>query len=162
MIYRHMRFISLSTMTGSFPIIRPARIDDLGQIAEIESEAFERGWTRENLRKEFEASFSLMLVAEAGNKIVGFITAWKITGEIQINRLAVTASYRRRGIARRLIETLIDRCSMNPPYKILLEVREKNIAARALYRSLGFSENGLRKNYYRDDNAILLGKEIGQ
>ncbi len=147
-------------MTGKALIIRHAQLTDLGKIAEIESQAFENVWTEENLRKEICASFSMMLVAEANGEIAGYISAWKITGEIQINRLAVAASHRRRGIARRLIETLIDQSGMAPPYKILLEVREMNIAARALYRSLNFSENGFRKSYYRNDNAILLEKEI--
>ncbi len=149
-------------MASTTLIIRRAHLNDLDKIAEIETAAFFHGWTRENLRKEFNASFSVMLVAEFDNEIVGYISAWKITGEIQINRLAVIDAYRKRGIARRLIETLIAHCCMRPPYKILLEVREKNNAARALYKSLGFSENGLRKNYYQDDNAILLVKEIEQ
>lgn len=142
------------------PIIRHATIRDLDRITEIESEAFETSWTKENLLKEMSAPYSVMLVAISDNKILGYISAWKITGEIQINRLAVDALHRRHGIARRLIETLIDQCKMTHPYKILLEVREKNIAARALYRRLNFLENGLRKSYYRDDNAILLIKEI--
>lgn len=135
---------------------------DLDRLAEIEAMTFEHGWTRENLRKEISASFSVVLVAEVENEIAGYISAWKITGEIQINRLAVIADYRRRGIARRLIEALIQNCKMTAPYKILLEVREKNLAARALYGSVGFIENGIRKGYYRNDNAILLEKEITQ
>ncbi len=149
-------------MASTTPIIRHAHLNDLDKIAEIETSAFDHGWTRDNIRKEFGASFSVMLVAEFDDEIIGYISAWKITGEIQINRLAVVDAWRRRGIARELIKMLIAHCRMRPPYKILLEVREKNTAARALYRSLGFSENGLRKNYYRDDNAILLVKEIEQ
>ena len=43
---------------------------------------------------------------------------------------------------------------------IMLEVREKNTSARQFYNKLGFIEKSIRYNYYPDDNAILIEKEI--
>jgi ribosomal-protein-alanine N-acetyltransferase len=140
--------------------IREATLSDLDAIEHIERQSFESGWTRENLRKELSASFSIVLVAIADGTIAGYVSAWKITGELQINRLAVLAHHRRRGIARSLINELIANAKIQTPHKVLLEVRGKNNAARQLYQSLGFREVGIRKKYYHTDDAILLEKEI--
>jgi ribosomal-protein-alanine acetyltransferase len=142
-------------------IIREAADGDLRRIYEIETAAFQSGWTLENLSKELSASFSLVLVADSGGAVIAYISAWLVRGEIQINRLAVLEEHRRRGIAGSLLTELVRRSGGSSPFKILLEVREKNDAARSFYRARGFIESGLRKGYYRDDNAILLEKELG-
>lgn len=40
--------------------------------------------------------------------------------------------------------------------KIFLEVRPSNLAAQALYTSLGFRMSGRRKNYYKDGEDALI------
>jgi len=149
-------------MAGSDHDIRDAADGDLHAIFEIENRVFAPGWTLENLRKELAASFSRVLVAEYSGKVIAFISAWMVRGEMQINRLAVLPEHRRKGVAGALLSTLVSRPVEPPLFKILLEVREKNEAARAFYRSRGFIESGLRKGYYRDDNAVLLEKELRQ
>jgi ribosomal-protein-alanine N-acetyltransferase len=147
-------------MKGTDIIVREAAIRDLETLHEVEMETFQSGWTLENLRKEIMASFSIVLVAEYDDSIIGYISAWLIHGEIQINRLAVIEKHRRKGVAGSLLDDLLLNCAGSSPFKILLEVREKNAAGRAFYRSRGFVESGLRREYYRDDNAVLLEKEI--
>lgn len=41
-----------------------------------------------------------------------------------------------------------------------LEVRESNLPAVRLYESLGFTVEGIRKNFYRDpaENALIMWK----
>jgi len=143
-------------------IIRTALPDDLEAIHTLESKTFSSGWTLENTRRELAASFSRVLVAESSGSVVGYISAWLVSGEIQINRLAVLEGHRRRGIASRLVAGVVEACAVRAPYRILLEVRERNEGARSFYRSLGFSESGIRKGYYRDDNALLMDKEIAE
>ena len=143
-------------------IIREARTADLNDIFDIERNSFESSWTRDNLEQEMALNCSIVLLAISGREIIGFITAWLVRGEIQINRLAVLEKYRRRGVARMLLDFLVIRSAHDNPFKILLEVRGKNTAARAFYRSMGFIESGVRKGYYRDDNAVLLEKELSK
>lgn len=147
-------------MKGTGFNVREAALSDLESLHEVEKETFQSGWTIENLRKEIIASFSVVLVAESGGSVIGYISAWLIHGEVQINRLAVVEKHRRTGIAGQLLDELLLRCAGTSPFKILLEVREKNGAARAFYRSRGFVESGMRRGYYRDDNAVLLEKNI--
>ena len=149
-------------MAGSGYDIRDAADGDLHAIFEIEKKVFAPGWTLENLRKELAATFSRVLVAEYHGEVIAYISAWMVRGEMQINRLAVLTEHRRKGIAGALLSALVSRPVEPPLFKILLEVREKNEAARAFYRSQGFIESGMRKGYYRDDNAVLLEKELRQ
>jgi ribosomal-protein-alanine N-acetyltransferase len=96
-----------------------------------------------------------LYVAEDSGSVVGFLAARRLGGgEGEILNLAVRVDQRRRGIARRLLETWI----RDGPGTIYLEVRESNMAALNLYKSLSFQELGIRKNYYEHppEGAIVL------
>jgi len=75
-------------------------------------------------------------------------------GEIEILDVTTTPEFRRRGIARALLQTLL----REQAGTAFLEVRESNEAARALYLSIGFREIGRRKDYYSDpvDSAVVM------
>ena len=72
-----------------------------------------------------------------------------------ITNIAVTAGYRRRGIASGLIRGL----KMTPGVtRLFLEVRESNAGARALYEREGFVIDGRRRNFYSHprEDAVLM------
>ncbi|MDQ6665168.1 MAG: GNAT family N-acetyltransferase [Acidobacteriota bacterium] len=75
-------------------------------------------------------------------------------GEIEILDVMTKPEFRRRGIARNLLQTLLREHAGTA----FLEVRESNEPARELYRLAGFFEIGRRKDYYSDpvDNAIVM------
>jgi [ribosomal protein S18]-alanine N-acetyltransferase len=86
-----------------------------------------------------------ILVAETDGRIAGFLIASRIDDrECDLLNLAVAPDYRRRGIGRKLVQTLRESC----PGTIFLEVRESNSAARKFYQSLGFREVTIRPGYY--------------
>ena len=72
--------------------------------------------------------------------------------------LRVLASERRRGLGRQLLWASLT--ALGDVGAVELEVRSSNVAARALYESLGFSETGSRSNYYATpdgrEDAILM------
>ena len=72
--------------------------------------------------------------------------------------LRVLASERRQGLGRQLLWASLT--ALVDVGAVELEVRSSNLAARALYKSLGFSETGLRPNYYATpdgrEDAILM------
>ena len=72
--------------------------------------------------------------------------------------LRVLASERRQGFGRQLIWASLT--ALEDVDAVELEVRSSNMAARALYKSLGFSETGLRRKYYATpdgrEDAILM------
>ena len=85
--------------------------------------------------------------------LAGFAVGWRVAGENQILYLAVRPAARRGGLATALVGDLLASCGRG---RAVLEVREGNAAARALYAGLGFSEVGRRPRYYRGGEAAVL------
>ena len=99
----------------------------------------------------------LVLLAQREGSIRGFITVQTSTHEWEIENVVVSEECQRRGVATRLIRDVMDRALHRKVSRILLEVRESNQSARALYQKLGFTRDGTRSNYYRnpEESAFL-------
>ena len=138
---------------------RNAEAADIPCVLSIEEESSGR-WQREHFTRELETSFSRFIVALLDDQIVGYAVAWNVTGEIQLNNIAVHPGFRRRGIGRMIVEHIVELHARFNPEKILLEVNEKNTAARSFYARLGFTVTGVRKKYYAGDDALLMEKLI--
>ncbi len=138
-------------------IIRRAEEQDIDQVFLIEQQG-DGDWKRDFFLNELSNSFSVFLVAEKEGRIAGFAVIWNVADEIQLNDIAVSPDFRRTGVGTELIQHIISMPFKIKPAKIFLEVREKNLRAVQFYKSLSFYETGRRKNYYGDDNAILMEK----
>ena len=68
--------------------------------------------------------------------------------------------YRRQGIGRKLLSYLVSVAISFRVVNITLEVRNSNEIARNLYKEFGFREVALRKNYYGDEDGILMEKQV--
>ena len=92
----------------------------------------------------------------------GFALVWHAADEVHLLDLAVDPLDRRRGVARALVGRVLAYARENGARLVLLEVRQSNDAARALYRSAGFSENGVRRGYYSDngEDAVEMCVEL--
>jgi ribosomal-protein-alanine N-acetyltransferase len=147
--------------------IEDASIKQLNQLYEIEMKCFEK----EAFKKQHIASLltnynSISLVAKINGKIVGFII-----GMIHLERnflvghiltLDVLPQYRRRGVAKSLLQEIEKIFREKGVKSCRLEVREDNIAALRLYRKLGYKEVARLKDYYGNANGIYLKKIFNQ
>jgi ribosomal-protein-alanine N-acetyltransferase len=130
--------------------IRSGGADDLDAVAAIQQASpGAAGWkVADYLEQEF-------LVALEGNRIVGFLVARTlVAGEREILNLAVAPDFRRKGVARALLDTLLEGfCG-----EVFLEVRESNGVAQKFYKSLGFKGLNKRKAYYDNppETAIVM------
>ncbi|HED24031.1 MAG TPA: GNAT family N-acetyltransferase [Firmicutes bacterium] len=79
-----------------------------------------------------------------------------IIDEVHITTLAVAEPYRRRGIATRLLQALIQGVGSHRPRSFTLEVRPSNTAARRFYEKQGFAVCGRRLHYYSDEDALIM------
>ena len=70
--------------------------------------------------------------------------------EYEVHTIGVDPAYQGRGIGRRLLDELLN---IAEGAVVHLEVRTDNGTAIALYRSVGFTEVGLRRRYYRISGA---------
>ena len=128
------------------------------QVAELEKLCFSMPWSENAISGELTNPLSLWIVAIEAGKVVGYVGSQSVMGEADMMNLAVQPEYRRKGIGRGLVQTLVHRLSKNGVYSLTLEVRASNETAITLYRNLGFAQVGLRPNYYtnpREDALIL-------
>lgn len=115
-------------------------------------------WTEDQLFKLLKAGNSIMLAAIQEEEIVGLIVASTTTVESDIYMVVVDEDYKRQGIGQQLFQELIAYCTEEGLETIFLEVRESNLPAFNLYKSLGFEEIGRRRAYYSKpiEDALMM------
>jgi len=126
----------------------------------IETECFSHPWSKQSLQNELNNDTSLFWVATENNDVIGYIGMSVVIDEGYIFNVAVSETYRKKGVGSALINELVTYGKKNNLCFITLEVRESNINAQSLYSKFGFIKVGERKNYYSEpkENAILLTK----
>ena len=131
------------------------------QIAALERDCFSDPWSEKSILSELENPLSCWLVAMDGEHLAGYVGSQTVLGETDMMNLAVDPDYRRKGLGKELILSLIEALRLRESRCLTLEVRDSNAPARALYEGLGFQEIGRRKNYYRNpkEDALIYKKE---
>lgn len=139
-------------------VISEASFEDAKQISEIEKQNFSMPWSEKSILDSMKQDNYIFLKAEYENNIVGYVGFYYSLDEGDITNIAVTPSFRRLGIGRQLLLTLISECKKRNIASIMLEVRISNDNAIDLYKKTGFSEIGIRKNFYEKpvEDAILM------
>ena len=133
----------------------------VAQVAALEKLCFSDPWSETSIASELENPLSLWLIAEEDGAVCGYVGSQTVLDETDMMNIAVRPDCRRKGIAAALIAELVSRLKARGRRMLRLEVRESNLPAIALYKAMGFTQLGLRKNYYRNpkENALILGKE---
>ena len=142
--------------------LRPMVVEDLPQVTEIEQESFPHPWSEDYFHHELTANrIARYLVVCQAAVVLGYIGLWLIVGEIHITTLASHERHRRQGIADLLLISAIELAQEHNARFITLEVRESNLAARALYTKYGFAEGGIRHRYYSEtgEDAVIMSTE---
>jgi [ribosomal protein S18]-alanine N-acetyltransferase len=132
-------------------ILQPARAADQSQVAKLHAECFpEDAWNSSSLA-------TVLAMPGADGRIChgddgapcGVLLDQCLGREGEILTLGVAPAWRRRGVARLLLQDLIVRARAGGVQRLLLEVAADNTAALALYISFGFVRQGIRRHYYR-------------
>jgi len=142
-------------------IIRQVRADDIYQIIVIEHSSFDNPYPTEVLTFLFEKYPETFLVAEQGGTVLGYIAGISSWKEGHIVSVATLSSWRRKGIARQLVEEMcMIFCELGKK-RVKLEVRISNTTAIALYEKLGFEKQKIVKHYYEnDEDAVMMKKRL--
>ncbi len=150
-------------MTGpvSSPLVFEQMVAaDLPQVLELERLAFRNPWTPGLFLHELKLSFSRLHLARTNNgarRLLGYVCWWMVGDEVHILNLAVHSAARHNGTGRALVQHVLDDALAHTAVSVSLEVGRDNRAASALYRSLGFTEAGVRRNYYgQGEDAIIM------
>lgn len=133
---------------------------DLDRLIDIENECFTSPWSRVQLASCLNKQRHLCLGIRSSQTLVGFaIFSW-LLDEAELLQIALLKEFRGQGGADQLLLEASAQLLVLGISRLLLEVRESNVAAISLYRRYGFTEDGRRKGYYplsngRED-AILM------
>ena len=138
------------------PLLRPMRLEDLDQIVALERVCFRSPWSRLALEEELKRDIALYLVLEEDSKIVGYGGMWVLYEEAHITNVAIAPEFRGRGYGKRLMLGLMQLAHTLDATCMTLEVRDSNRVAQSLYASLGFVQEGRRKKYYGNEDALVL------
>lgn len=131
----------------------------VGEIEKLENLCFSVPWTAEQIRSQLsDDSHDFLVALDECDNVVGYIGLMSVLDEGYISNVAVSPTARGNGIAKALISKLMQRAERRELAFVTLEVRESNTAARKLYSSCGFTDVGVRKNYYAfpKEDAILM------
>lgn len=142
-------------------IILPMNESHVKQVAELEKICFSDPWSENSVASELNNPLSVWLVAEENGIVCGYVGSQTVLDETDMMNIAVHPDFRRKGIAAALIAELVRLLKERGSRILRLEVRESNAPAISLYETMGFTQLGFRKNYYRNtkENALILGKE---
>lgn len=144
---------------------------DAAELAALEAGLFSRPWTKEQYQrllragaeaagKGQEAPFQVLALRGDNGALAAYVGFGLLlaAGEAEIYNIATAPPLRRRGLAKGLLRRVLAKAAALGLERAVLEVRESNQAALALYRSLGFGPCGRRKAYYDDngEDALVL------
>lgn len=99
--------------------------------------------------------------SQENSEILGFLVAHHVSPEWELENIVVAPELQGKGIGTQLMQEFLNQAQQNNNGTVFLEVRESNVAARALYKKVGFQQIGRRKSYYNNplEDAILYSKK---
>ena len=133
------------------PLYREARPEDRERLWRLDRLCFAPGiaYSRRELERFLELPRSACLVAEAGPELCGFGLIYREPADIvHLVTLDVHPDWRRRGVGRRLLESLLAGAAAAGARQAVLQVDVRNSGAIAFYRTFGFHRSGRLSSYY--------------
>ena len=142
--------------------IRKLEEKDVKQITYLEKICFSDSWSEKTITQLLDSRLDRCFVLESQGAVRAYGIIRILADEGEIFRVAADPSKRRLGLGSKLMEAMTEYAKAQGAARIMLEVREGNLAARSLYKSRGFQEEGKRKDYYSDpkEDGILMGMTL--
>lgn len=134
--------------------VEAARRIHIDEIFALESACFSQPRSLTALEEEIGNPLSIFIAATKDEVVIGYAGMHLICGEGYIDNIAVLKEYRRQGVARELVNKLKDFVTEF----LSLEVRQSNLGAIELYKTLGFEEQGKRRGFYTnpDEDGLIF------
>ena len=143
--------------------MRKMQASDVDEVLAIECAVQAYPWTRGNFCDALESGY-LCYVEECDGKPCGYAVLMMGSDDAELLNIAIAEAYQRKGMGRRMLESLMQIARDKRKFRVLLEVRSSNLAAITLYCLAGFHEIGVRREYYRSnngsENAIVMACDL--
>ena len=137
--------------------IKEMSLFDLENIKDILISDFDDFWNYNILKEELESPNSKYITAKTNDdEIIGFAGIKIIVDTADIMNIVVKKSWRNQGVGNFLLNNLVSICKDLNLLSLSLEVNEDNYPAIHLYKKFGFKNIGLRKNYYKNNDGIVM------
>jgi len=136
--------------------IKKMNKNHLEEIKENLEVDFDDFWNYNILKEELSSDSSKYIVAITKSEVIGFAGIKFALDQVDIMNIVTRKDYRNKGVGTLLLRELISICKEFKANSIFLEVSEDNEPAIKLYKKLGFENVGIRKNYYKDKNGIVM------
>lgn len=146
-------------------VVRPARPEDAVRVALMSRDLVEHGlpwrWTAPRVLAQIRRRDTNVVIIRAGARLAGFAIQEYFDQYAHLSLMAVDPAYRRRGVGRRLVRWLEETARVAGLRFVRLEVRARNLEARAFYRALGYGERWSIPGYYSGrETAICLTHDL--
>ena len=136
--------------------LEPLKKSHIKGIISIERSCFTIPWSNDSFMQELKNEIAYYIVAVQDGNVIGYGGMWIILDEAHITNVAVSPQLQRQGIAKMIIERLIECAEEANVFSMTLEVRMSNHPAISLYRKYDFEDAGIRKEYYENNNEDAL------
>ncbi len=139
-------------------MIKIVRLEEkhVDEIVAIEEHSFSIPWSKTAFLGELLNQNAHYFVAMIDEKVVGYGGFWYIVNEGHITNIAVHEDYRGQGIGSLILDEMIAQKEELWMIGLTLEVRVSNVNAIKFYEKKGFVEEGVRKNYYENNEDALI------
>jgi ribosomal-protein-alanine N-acetyltransferase len=136
---------------------------DMPEVLAIEEHSFEYAWTEEDFLRCLRQRNCIGMVAEHGEKVVGFMIYELHKNKLHILNFAVHGQWRRLGVGAQMVAKLISKLSSHRRTRISLEVRETNLPAQLFFRKQEFKAIRVLRAFYEDsgEDAFLMQYRFG-
>ena len=131
---------------------------DMPEVLEIENQSFEFPWSGDDFVRCLRQRNCIGMVAEHEDRVVGFMIYELLKSRIHVLNFAVHGQFQHRGVGSQMLAKLIAKLSLQRRSRIVLEVRETNLAAQLFFRENGFRAVSVLHAYYNDtpEDAYLM------
>ena len=139
-------------------------VDDLDAVISVEQSVYGHPWTVGNFKDALASGYAAQRLL-AGNTLIGYFVAMKVIDEVHLLNITVSLDYRSQGWAQMMLDALALWARGQGCEWLWLEVRESNHRAIHVYRSHGFKQVGLRKDYYpvgrgQREAALVMSQKL--
>ena len=136
---------------------------DMPEVLAIEHASFEFPWCEEEFLRVLRQRNCIGMVAEYGERIVGFMIYELHKNRLHVLNFAVAPPFRRSGIGAQMVSKLVGKLSSHRRSKLTLAVRERNLPAQVFFRAQDFRAVRVLRNYYEDsgEDAFQMEYRVG-
>ena len=123
---------------------------DMPEVLAIEHQSFEYPWCEEEFLRVLRQRNCIGMVAEQGERVVGFMIYELHKSKLQVLNFAVSAEARRGGIGHQMVQKLVGKLSSHRRTRIVLTCRETALAAQMFFRVEGFRASEVLREHFED------------